>query len=208
MNLRAPGVDLPGLVSAIAGLRALWSESPANFEGRWYQLRDAYCEPRPNPAPPIMIGGDGEKYLLRAVAEHADWWNELTKSVPVLRHKLDVLRAHCDDVGRAYESIRKTYTFTVYLTKSKSDSLAWAGAAMDREFPPFAGTPAEPYPRAAAAAATRAAYISVEQYLWGLRRLLDGIATSGRLSDQRAAHDAQHDGQSSTSNTPATGPFH
>jgi TetR/AcrR family tetracycline transcriptional repressor len=40
----------------------------------------------------------------------------------------------------------------------------------------FAGTPAEPYPRAAAAAATRAAYISTEQYLWGLHRLLDGIA--------------------------------
>ncbi|HEV8165441.1 MAG TPA: TetR/AcrR family transcriptional regulator [Actinomycetota bacterium] len=63
----------------------------------------------------------------------------------------------------------------------------------------FAGTPAEPYPRAAAAA-TRAAYISTEQYLWGLHRLLDGIATSERLSDQRAAHDAQHqDGHSSTS---------
>jgi hypothetical protein len=72
----------------------------------------------------------------------------------------------------------------------------------------FAGTPAEPYPRAAAAAATRAAYISTEQYLWGLRRLLDGITTSGRLSNQGTAHDAIHqDGHSSTSNTPATSPF-
>jgi AcrR family transcriptional regulator len=71
----------------------------------------------------------------------------------------------------------------------------------------FAGTPAEPYPRAAAAAATRAAYISTEQYLWGLHRLLDGIATSGRLSSQRKAHDAiQQDGHSSTSNTAATSP--
>ena len=61
----------------------------------------------------------------------------------MLRHKLDVLQAHCADVGRDYGSIRKTYTFTIHLTKSKAQSLAWAGGAMDREFPPFAGTPAE-----------------------------------------------------------------
>ena len=73
---------------------------------------------------------------------------------------------------------------------------------------PSPATPAEHYPRAAAAAATLAGYISTEQYLWGLRRVLDGIATSGRLSNQRAAHDAQQDGHSSTSNTPATSPFH
>jgi alkanesulfonate monooxygenase SsuD/methylene tetrahydromethanopterin reductase-like flavin-dependent oxidoreductase (luciferase family) len=136
-------VRIEQMVEGIEAIRALWTDAPANYDGRWYQLRDAYCEPRPDPAPPIMIGGDGEKYLLRAVAEHADWWNELTKSIPVLRHKMDVLRGHCADVGRDFESIRKTYTFTCYLTESKADSVRWAGAAMDREFPPFAGTPDE-----------------------------------------------------------------
>jgi alkanesulfonate monooxygenase SsuD/methylene tetrahydromethanopterin reductase-like flavin-dependent oxidoreductase (luciferase family) len=136
-------VRIEQMVEGIQAIRALWSASPANFEGRWYQLRDAYCEPRPDPPPPIMIGGDGERHLLRAVAEHADWWNELTKSTQVLRHKMDVLRAHCSDVGRDFDSIRKTYTLTIYLTESKSKSVAWAGKAMDREFPPFAGTPAE-----------------------------------------------------------------
>jgi alkanesulfonate monooxygenase SsuD/methylene tetrahydromethanopterin reductase-like flavin-dependent oxidoreductase (luciferase family) len=136
-------VRIEQMVEGIAAIRALWTDAPANFEGRWYQLRDAYCEPRPDPSPPIMIGGDGEKYLLRAVAEHADWWNELTRSIPVLQHKMDVLRAHCADVGRDFDSIRKTYTFTCYLTESRAESRAWAGAAMDREYPPFAGTPAE-----------------------------------------------------------------
>ena len=42
-----------------------------------------------------------------------------------------------------FASIRKTLTFTAYLTPSRAKSVAWAGAAMDREFPPFAGTPAE-----------------------------------------------------------------
>jgi hypothetical protein len=73
----------------------------------------------------------------------------------------------------------------------------------------FAGTPAEPYPRAAAAAATRAAYISTEQYLWGLHRLLDGITTSAQPFSGQKAHDAIHqDGHSSTRNTPATSPLH
>jgi len=136
-------IRIEQMVEGIEAIRALWTDAPANYAGRWYQLRDAYCEPRPDPAPPIMIGGDGEKYLLRAVAEHGDWWNELTKSIPVLRHKMDVLRSHCTDVGRDFDSVRKTYTFTCYLSDSKSKSLTWAGSAMDREFPPFAGTPAE-----------------------------------------------------------------
>ena len=131
------------MVEGIKVIKALWTDAPANFEGEWYRMKDAYCEPRPEVPPPIMIGGDGEKYLLRAVAEYADCWNELTKSMPILRHKMDVLRAHCADVGRDFDSIRKTYTFTAYLKPTKSAALTWAGAAMDREFPPFAGTPAE-----------------------------------------------------------------
>jgi AcrR family transcriptional regulator len=68
----------------------------------------------------------------------------------------------------------------------------------------LAGTPGGPYPRAAAAAATRAAYISTEQYLWGLHRLLDGIATSGRLSDEHPAHGARSRSASSPPPTPTT----
>jgi TetR/AcrR family tetracycline transcriptional repressor len=73
----------------------------------------------------------------------------------------------------------------------------------------LAGTPPDPYPRAAAAATTRAAYISIDQYLWGLHRLLDGIATSTQLFSGQKAHGAIHQGgHSSTRNTPATSPLH
>src|SRR4029078_12209791 len=122
---------------ALRLIKTMWTESPATFEGEFYSVKDAWWEPRPDPPPPIMIGGSGERYLLRAVAEHADWWNELTKSITVLRHKMAVLRAHCADVGRDFDEIRKTYTFTCYLTDSKAKSIAWSGAAMEREFPPF-----------------------------------------------------------------------
>lgn len=146
---RAYGYDFPAaktriaeMIEGIEVMRALWTQSPATYEGAYYRVKDAYCEPRPDPLPPIMLGGDGEKYLLRAVAEHADWWNTVTRRTPVLRHKLDVLRQHCQDVGRDYESIRKTYTLTTYLARSREAARRRAGKALDVEHPPFAGDPA------------------------------------------------------------------
>ena len=136
-------VRIAQMVEGIEVIRALWTEPRATYHGEYYDLIDAWCEPKPVPLIPIMIGGDGERFLLRAVAEHADWWNELTKSIPVLRHKMGVLKAHCDDVGRDFGSIRKTYTFTAYLARSKAAAVTRAGPALDREFPPFAGTPTE-----------------------------------------------------------------
>ena len=58
--------------------------------------------------PPILIGGSGERKTLRLVAMYADACNLFGESPEVVAHKLDVLRRHCDDVGRDYDSIRKT----------------------------------------------------------------------------------------------------
>ena len=54
---------------AIQLIRAMWTESPARFKGAHYQIEGAYCEPRPSPVPKVMVGGHGEKYLLRVVAQ-------------------------------------------------------------------------------------------------------------------------------------------
>jgi alkanesulfonate monooxygenase SsuD/methylene tetrahydromethanopterin reductase-like flavin-dependent oxidoreductase (luciferase family) len=135
-------VRIAQMVEGIRVMRALWARSPATFEGTYYQVRDAYCEPRPDPAPPIMIGGDGERYLLRAVAEHADWWLPYSRTVDVLRHKIDVLAEHCRAVGRDVDAIRKTYTLTAYLDRDRSVAERAAGGAVNRENPAFAGDPA------------------------------------------------------------------
>lgn len=146
---RAYGYEFPSarvriaqMVEGIRVIRALWTESPANFEGEYYRVKDAFGEPRPEPIPPIMIGGDGEKYLLRAVAEHADWWLPFSRRLDVLTQKCEVLRQHCRDVGRDYDSIRKTYTLTAYLSKNRGEAERRAGAAVERENPAFAGDPA------------------------------------------------------------------
>jgi alkanesulfonate monooxygenase SsuD/methylene tetrahydromethanopterin reductase-like flavin-dependent oxidoreductase (luciferase family) len=66
------------------------------------------------PGRPILVGGAGEKVLLRLVAQYADACNFTDSFDPAFyRHKLDVLRAHCDAVSRDYGEIRKTASFTV-----------------------------------------------------------------------------------------------
>jgi alkanesulfonate monooxygenase SsuD/methylene tetrahydromethanopterin reductase-like flavin-dependent oxidoreductase (luciferase family) len=144
----AYGYDFPSakvriaqMVEGIQIIRALWTESPATFNGTYYHVKDAYCEPRPNPIPPILVGGDGERYLLRAVAEHADWWLPYSRQIDALQHKIDVLKQHCQDVGRDYETIRKTYTFVAYLSRDRAAAERRAGAALERENPVFAGDP-------------------------------------------------------------------
>ena len=136
-------VRIEQMVEGIEAIRALWTQSPANYEGRWYQVRDAYCEPRPDPQPILMIGGGGEQYLLRAVAQYADWWNDYRKTPATMQHKLNVLRAHCAEVGRDYDAIRKTFTFTAFLAPTRAKARDWAGSRLDNEVPPFAGEPAE-----------------------------------------------------------------
>jgi alkanesulfonate monooxygenase SsuD/methylene tetrahydromethanopterin reductase-like flavin-dependent oxidoreductase (luciferase family) len=147
---RAYGYEYPSarvriaqMVDGIKVMRALWSGHPATYRGQYYQVTDAYCEPRPAPPPPVMIGGDGERYLLRAVAEHGDWWLPYSRNTAALRHKLDVLRAHCRDVGRDVDSIRKAYTFLVFLDRNRQAAIDRAGSRLENaERPVFAGDPA------------------------------------------------------------------
>lgn len=113
---RAYGWDFPParvriiqLDEAIRVIKAMWTQSPANFEGQYYAIKNAYCEPCPDPMPPIMIGGGGEKYTLRVVAEHADWWNYPFATAEEYQRKLHVLENHCSAIGRDLASIRKTY---------------------------------------------------------------------------------------------------
>src|ERR1700758_2084266 len=90
----------------------MWSDNNGPFQGRHYQLAETLCAPQPiqKPRPPILIGGAGEKKTLRLVAQYADVWNISLSAGPVdeLRHKLDMLKRHCDDVGRDPATIRKT----------------------------------------------------------------------------------------------------
>ena len=91
--------------------RHLWSGETAPFEGKHYQLPEPINSPQPlsQPHPPILIGGGGEKKTLRFVAQYGDACNLFAYGgLDQLGHKLDVLKSHCDAVGRDYADIERT----------------------------------------------------------------------------------------------------
>ena len=98
------------LEEAIQIIRKMWTQEPAaTFNGKYYQINNAYCNPKPiqKPSPPIMVGGSGERQTLKIVAKYADACN-LFGSAETIKRKLSVLKEHCKSVGRDYDSILKT----------------------------------------------------------------------------------------------------
>jgi F420-dependent oxidoreductase-like protein len=100
--LYATGERIRRLGEARDVIKRLWTESVANYDGKYYQLKDALCEPKPvhKPYPPIVIGGSGEQLTLRIVAQYANIWNFVGGSVDTFLHKVEVLEGHCAAIGR------------------------------------------------------------------------------------------------------------
>ncbi len=130
-------------------IKSLWTQQQTTFAGTYYQLTDAYCEPKPvrQPHPPLMIGGAGEKVMLKVIAKHADQWN--TFGTPELfRHKIDVLKAHCESVGRNFEEIEISWAGTAMVTESKEEKAGvvalmqkiWGGSSEEAEARLLVGT--------------------------------------------------------------------
>jgi len=145
----AYGYDFPSakirieqMVEGIAIMKAMWAGGPATFEGKYYHIKDAVCDPLPEPPPPILIGGDGERFLLRAVAEHGDWWLPFGRSPEVLRRKIAVLKDHCTAVGRDYDDIKITYSLRVHLAQTRAEAEQTVGGQPMRDDPSFVGEPA------------------------------------------------------------------
>jgi F420-dependent oxidoreductase-like protein len=105
--LYKPGERIRRLDEACEVIKRLFTEPTVDFDGRYYQLKEARSEPKPvqNPHPPFVIGGGGEQLTLRIVAKHADIWNSTSDSVDQFLHKVDVLREHCAAVGRNPDEI-------------------------------------------------------------------------------------------------------
>ncbi|MGA2790246.1 MAG: LLM class F420-dependent oxidoreductase [Candidatus Bathyarchaeia archaeon] len=126
---RAYGIPFPPvgermrrLEEAAQIISKMWTEERASFNGKFYQIRDAYCNPKPiqKPHPPLMIGGSGERRTLKIVAKYADACN-IFGSVETVRRKLGVLREHCRLVGRDYDSILKTKLGHVVIDNNKEN---------------------------------------------------------------------------------------
>lgn len=107
----------------------LWAEPEVSYEGRFTTLQAAQCDPKPlqRPRPPVWIGGSGEQLTLRVVARHADRSN-WGGAPEVWSAKRDVLRRHCDEVGRDEGEIVKTWSPEVLVRETEAEVRAAAAA--------------------------------------------------------------------------------
>ena len=103
----SPGTRIDQLAEGVQIIKRLWTGEPLDFTGRHYTIRNGLCRPRPvqSPRPPIIIGGAGERKMLRLVAEEADIWNASAGNYAQLDRKVAVLREHCAAVGRDFSSL-------------------------------------------------------------------------------------------------------
>lgn len=103
-------------------VRSMWTEPDTTYEGRYYTLRGAQCDPKPlqSPHPPIWIGGGGEQLTLRVVARYADCSNFGGKPHEWAR-KREILQQHCREVGRDEETIRKTWAPEVFIRETQAE---------------------------------------------------------------------------------------
>ncbi len=110
------------LREAVEIVKLMWRESQTTYDGRYYTIAGAECDPKPlqQPHPPVWIGGGGEQLTLRVVARHADRANFGGKPHE-WAHKREVLQRHCKDVGRDEDEIEKSISGEVLVREREDD---------------------------------------------------------------------------------------
>ena len=102
------GVRVQQLAEALQIIKALWTEPQATFEGKHYRVKDAYCEPKPDPVPPILVGAFGPK-MLRLTARYADGWNVSSTGIERYRALAAEFERACAEVGRDPATVRRSW---------------------------------------------------------------------------------------------------
>jgi alkanesulfonate monooxygenase SsuD/methylene tetrahydromethanopterin reductase-like flavin-dependent oxidoreductase (luciferase family) len=116
------GQRLDWFDEAVGAMRKLLDGETVNHDGPRYHVRDLRHAPRPiQRRLPIMIGGGGEKKTLRTVARYADMWNGMG-ALETMRHKVEVLRGHCDAVGRDIAEIEMTVGCKPLIRNSEAEA--------------------------------------------------------------------------------------
>jgi alkanesulfonate monooxygenase SsuD/methylene tetrahydromethanopterin reductase-like flavin-dependent oxidoreductase (luciferase family) len=121
-----PSVRIGQLDEAVQLIRRMWTEEAASFSGKYFQIKDAYAPPRPDPVPPILIGGSGEQLTLPLVGRQADMWNtNVSSGLETFQRRKDIIRQSAEKAGRDPASIVLTVTREAPLPQNSDDSARW-----------------------------------------------------------------------------------
>ncbi|MEY4043784.1 MAG: hypothetical protein RL644_52, partial [Actinomycetota bacterium] len=123
-EFKKPSDRIGMLRETVEIVKSMWTNAETTYEGKYYRLERANCDPKPlqKPTPPVWIGGGGEKVTLRVVAEHADVSN-FGSSVEEFVRKREILKGHCAAIGRDEETIRKTVSSEIFIRETEKEIL-------------------------------------------------------------------------------------
>lgn len=114
------------LRDALRIIRAMWTEEEATVEGKYLHVNGAINQPKgvQKPHIPLLIGGAGEQVTLKLVAQYADACNIQHLDNEGIARKLSIIKKHCDDVGRDYNTIWRTTLFNCAIAETDQEALA------------------------------------------------------------------------------------
>jgi alkanesulfonate monooxygenase SsuD/methylene tetrahydromethanopterin reductase-like flavin-dependent oxidoreductase (luciferase family) len=134
------GIRIEQLEDTLEIMKRLWTQpGPVSYTGKHYQIADAYCEPLPDPIPPIIVGGGGEKTMFLA-AKYADGWNLPDANITKYTDRLNILKRHCDTIGRNPATLEYSWFGRLAAAKTTEAALALSGGRWTPDNA-FVGTP-------------------------------------------------------------------
>ena len=138
------GDRLSQLAETVALLKRMWGdEEEVSFKGEFVTADKVVCQPKPPRQVPILIGGTGEKVTLKLVAREANIWNNPAGQQAELARNIDILKRHCDNVGRDFAEITVSQQCLVTLARDEASVRPMADQAQ-RIFGGHMGDPKGP----------------------------------------------------------------
>jgi len=122
-------------------IEALWRDEQATVHGKHYQVEAAWCAPKPDPRPVIMVGGSKPR-MLRLVARYADWWNVSWTGIANYRSQVEECERACAEVGRDAKMLRRTWFGGCICAPTEAKVHELNGMGMSSQNA-FVGTPAQ-----------------------------------------------------------------
>jgi alkanesulfonate monooxygenase SsuD/methylene tetrahydromethanopterin reductase-like flavin-dependent oxidoreductase (luciferase family) len=136
------GTRVAQLDEALQIIKAMWTAERTTFEGTYYRVTDARCEPKPNTLPPIMVGAFGPK-MLRLTARHADWWNVSSTGIAAYRDLVQAFERACDAERRDPATVRRTWGGGCVCAPTEREATQLAATRVAALGPDFAYQPGE-----------------------------------------------------------------
>jgi alkanesulfonate monooxygenase SsuD/methylene tetrahydromethanopterin reductase-like flavin-dependent oxidoreductase (luciferase family) len=123
---RFPGTRerLRALEESIEIMKQLWTEEKASYQGQYFSVSEAICEPKPEPTPEILVGGGGERVLMGIAARLADTWNNMAVFQAQVREKVEAFKRRCDEVGRDPASVGISQQCMVVIDEDEASARA------------------------------------------------------------------------------------